>query len=300
MLKFVALVFSFGAVVAPAFGAMNTGRGARSNAARMMPAPRATASVSQLGGVSTSAAVTTTTGTVTTTNGNTTTGTTAAVDTTSAPVVDAAPAVDMRTVERDACMANNIGIGNTFVWASRFSDPANYATLVEDVESPTNNTCFVKVEIKSDDPNVRVDDIPTRYFEMGRAITCGSWADEGTIKKRILDAKKSARTWATVGGVVGGAGIGVGAMELFGNKLIGGSVQGQKALTGAELKISQLKVLEKDNPTEFANAKAALLEIRNACTNKIWSEPGSGTKPSDCSVYEKVWQEFLGSDGKDA
>ncbi len=138
------------------------------------------------------------------------------------------PAKDMREKEREACIRNNIGVGNTFVWASRYSDINNYSTMVEDVEHPENNTCFVLVGLKSSDPRVDLSDIADKYFEMGRTITCGSWVDENLIEKRILDAKKKGRTWATVGGAVGGAALGVGSMELFGNKLIGGAVQGQK------------------------------------------------------------------------
>ena len=138
------------------------------------------------------------------------------------------PSKDMREKEREACIRNNIGIGNTFVWASRYSDINNYATMVEDTEEPENNTCFVRVGLKSSDSRIDLSDIPGKYFEMGRNITCGSWVDEDKIEKRILDAKKNARTWATVGGAVGGAAIGVTSMELFGNKLIGGKVEGQK------------------------------------------------------------------------
>ena len=38
------------------------------------------------------------------------------------------PDVDNREKERLACISNNIGVGNTFVWASRYSNTANYAT----------------------------------------------------------------------------------------------------------------------------------------------------------------------------
>ena len=55
------------------------------------------------------------------------------------------PDVDNREKERLACISNNIGVGNTFVWASRYSNTANYATMVEDTENPENNVCFVKL-----------------------------------------------------------------------------------------------------------------------------------------------------------
>ena len=172
---------------------------------------------------------------------------------------------DMREKEKHACIANNIGVGNTFVWASRYSNLNNYASMVEDVELPENNTCFVKVELKSNDSKIGVSDVPAKYYEWGQNITCGAWADYDVLKKRILDAKKSTRTWATVAGAVGGAAVGVGAMELFGNKMIGGSVQGQKALEGDELLRSQLAVLKKDNESEYKKFVGYLKVLKTEC-----------------------------------
>ncbi len=180
------------------------------------------------------------------------------------------PDVDMREKERTACLNNNIGVGNTFVWASRYSNVNNYASMVEDVEEPANNTCFVKVEVKSNDPKVSVYDIPSKYFEMGRSITCASWANEETLRQRILDAKKTARVWGTVGGAVGGAGIGVGMMELFGNKLIGGKVMGQKDLEGNELLKSQMLVLKEKNRTGYAEFVRTACEFIDACSDEVW------------------------------
>ena len=77
----------------------------------------------------------------------------------------AQPEKDMREKERAACMQNNIGVGNTFVWASRYSDISGYTTMIEDVENPENNTCFVRVDVKSTDPKIDLSDIPGKYFE---------------------------------------------------------------------------------------------------------------------------------------
>ena len=201
------------------------------------------------------------------------------------------PAVDMREKERDACIRNNIGVGNTFVWASRYSDINNYATMVEDTENPDNNTCFVRVELKSSDSRIDLSDISGKYFEMGRNITCGSWADEGKIENRILDAKKKGRTWATVGGAVGGAALGVGAMELFGNDALGKmgveSVQGQKALSGTDLLYSQLQVMKKDkSKTEQYNKIISQLKtLKEECDKDVWVKNGV-SKPSECSEYD--------------
>ncbi len=200
------------------------------------------------------------------------------------PVTDT-KTVDTREKEKNACINNNIGVGNTFVWASRYSNRDNYATMVEDTENPENNTCFVRVEVKSNDNRVSTSDIPAKYFEWGQNITCGTWADEGTLKQRILDAKKTARTWATVGGAVGGAGVGVGIMELFGNKLIGGKVQGQKNTNLSEDQVlkSQLLTLKEKNPTQYNEFKNNLRALVDECQRDIWTDE---TRPTACTEYD--------------
>jgi hypothetical protein len=175
------------------------------------------------------------------------------------------PEPNNRDAERTACMSNNIGVGNTFVWASKYSNTNDYASLIEDVDNPDNNVCFVRVEMRSNDSKINLSYIPARYFQMGDRITCGAWADKSTLEKNILDAKKTARTWATVGGAVGGAGIGVGAMELFGNKLIGGAVQGQKSLEADELFVSQLKELKKSGDSRYSTVVDMLTKLKDVC-----------------------------------
>ena len=184
--------------------------------------------------------------------------------------------IDMREKEREACIRNNIGVGNTFVWASRYSDINNYATMVEDVEHPENNTCFVLVDLKSTDSNINLSDIKGKYFEMGRNIACGSWVNESDIEKRILDAKKKNRTLATIGGAVGGAAVGVGSMELFGNRLIGGAVMGQKDGTPKE----QFMVYVSNLPdAERAQLVRHFQEMYDACES--W-QISYGEKPQEC------------------
>ena len=161
-------------------------------------------------------------------------------------------------VNKNGCVGNNTGYGNVYVWASRNSDGSDYTRMVEDVSNPANNACWVRVDIESDNPNIRVSDVPSRWFIVGQQITCGDWADRNTLRQRALDARKSGRTWATVGGAVGGAGVGVGIMELFGNRLIGGKVMGQKALDEVELLYSQMSESER---REYANAVEKLDEL---------------------------------------
>ncbi len=217
----------------------------------IMAAPRYTASVNQLNGASTAS--------VNQLGGNSN----VAVHTD--PVMPA-QTVDRREAERNACINNNIGIGNTFVWASRYSDTSNYATMTEDTDNPQNNVCFTRVELKSDDAKISVADIPAKYFMWGETVECGSWADEKEMEKRILDAKKGARVGGIVASTVGGAGLGVGVMELFGNKLIDGKVMGQKAknLSKADLYRSQLLVYKEKNPTEYNNIINALKTLKES------------------------------------
>ena len=197
---------------------------------------------------------------------------------------------DNRDKEKRACISNNIGVGNTFVWASRYSNTANYSSMIEDVEEPDNNTCFVKVELKSDDAKISVADFPTKYYEMGHNIACGEWVDYNMLKERILDAKKSARTWATVGGAVGGAAVGVGAMELFGNKLIDGAVQGQKSSKLSELELlqSQLAVLKAENEQDYKNFVESLGNLKCAC-KEYEKEPGNKSL-TQCENYEYAFE----------
>jgi len=235
--------------------AAQSGRPAMSN--KIMAAPRYTASINQLN------AMADVTPTNTGTNLNTNQlpdvePTVATANTTETP--------DQREAERNACINNNIGFGNTFVWASKYSDTTNYANMVEDTINPQNNVCFVRVELKSDDESrISVSDIGPRYFMWGENIECGSWANKSVLEKRILDAKKTNRVLGIVASSVGGAGVGVGIMELFGNSLIGGAVEGQKALKPDELYRSQLLVLQEQNPVKYREYTENLRLIKKAC-----------------------------------
>lgn len=269
LVSFVAmcLIVTSASAIAPA------GQGRRTMAAQMAPASqRATASTNQLSAMA-SMSVSANNPTATITNDKSSVRVEETVATIPTPV-------DTREKEKKACISNNIGVGNTFVWASRYSNVNNYASMVEDTESPENNTCFVKVELRSDDSRISVADVPAQYYEMGRDITCGAWADEGTLKKRILDAKKSARTWGTVAGVVGGAGLGVGIMELFGNKLIGGSVQGQKALKDEELIRSQLLAIKGD--AKYKSFIDHVRALKRECESEVWAD-AANKKPDACN-----------------
>lgn len=186
-------------------------------------------------------------------------------------VEEAEPDNSEYEAKRNACMNNNIGFGNTFVWASKYSDTSNYATMVEDTANPQNNVCFVRVDLRSDDESrISVSDMKSKYFKWGENIECGSWADKNVIEKRILDAKKGNRVGGVVAVTVASAGIGVGAMELFGNKLIGGKVEGQKNKKLEEDAVyrSQLLTLSRKDYATFQKYIKDLKDIKKACEDK--------------------------------
>jgi len=192
--------------------------------------------------------------------------------------------IDMREAERNACLNNNIGIGNTFVWASRYSDTSNYAGMVEDVKNPQNNVCFVRVELKSNDESrISVSDIAPKYFMWGEDIECGSWANKSVLEQRILDAKKGNRVAGIVASTIGGAGVGVGIMESFGNQLIGHGLSGQKEMDDKTFYRSQLLTLkEKGRDAEYNEYIGYLKVIKKAC---------EGNKDIDpvCTDYEYLY-----------
>ena len=155
--------------------------------------------------------------------------------------------------------------------------------MTEDVDNPQNNTCFVRVDLRSADSRIDVSDIPSHYFPWGEMITCASWVDEAMLTKRILDAKKKGRTWATVGGAVGGAAVGAGSMELFGNELIGGKLEGQKSLDQDELLRSQLLVLKNNGDSRFGEFMRYLKELRDLCNDIT----GKVEKlPTQCTTFK--------------
>ncbi|MBR4891828.1 MAG: hypothetical protein IKZ34_01435, partial [Alphaproteobacteria bacterium] len=86
--------------------------------------------------------------------------------------------------EKEACLANNLATGNTFVYASINSNTSNYASMVEDVVNPGNNACYVRVNLTSSDSSVDLSDMPVRYFKMDKTVTCGQWVEEATLQER--------------------------------------------------------------------------------------------------------------------
>ena len=262
--------------VSSAFAAPG-GRARVSMADQMNAAPRATVSKSQISAMAA----------VNNSNPTSSTGSAAALAVT--PEVMMPAQKDNREKERNACISNNIGVGNTFVWASRYSNLNNYSAMIEDTLEPENNTCFVKVELTSDDDRIDVSDIQGKYFEMGNMITCGSWADTDDMRQRILDGKKKARVWGTVGASVGGAALGVGVMELFGNEAIGGKVEGQAGLSGDQLIRSQVLVLEKENKAEYDRFISQLQILKTECARDVWKNSEDAQVSEICKKYNGLF-----------
>jgi hypothetical protein len=134
----------------------------------------------------------------------------------------------------------------------------------------------MKVELSSTDSDVKLNKIPGTYFAMNDTITCGSWVDKGKVEEIILDASSTSRILGTIGGAVGGAAVGVSAMELFGNDLLAStdtfqSVGGQldtgnkNAMTDTQVICSNLMALESDNKTQFTTTIASIRENVKNC-----------------------------------
>ena len=256
--------------------AATVARGRVSMADQMMATPRATVSKAQISAMAAANAV------------NTSGGMTASLAVTPEYMVPAIDA-DPRKAERDACVANNIGIGNTFVWASRYSNLNDYSSMVEDMENPDNNVCFVKVSLKSDDDRIDLSDISGKYFQVGQNIVCGSWVDRADMEKRILDAKKTARVLGTVGAVVGGAGIGVGAMELFGNELIGGKVEGQKSMSDTAFWRSKILELKETDKAEYTKIINTLKDFKAICERVKYDTTTEMLISQKCNEFDDLF-----------
>lgn len=169
--------------------------------------------------------------------------------------------IDTRAAEKEACVSRNATAGNIFVWASKTNN-GNYESMIEDTKNPDNNACFVRVTLKSKNPKTKINE-SSKYFITDGRYTCGDWENEEKIKQQILDSKKSGRVGGTIAGAVGGAAVGVGTMELVGNKIIGGKVQGQKALSDEELLRSQMLAAGKEK--DWKKYEESQQEISNLC-----------------------------------
>lgn|GEM_PF-7069978 len=165
-----------------------------------------------------------------------------------------AQARERAATDRANCIANNVGMAGVFVWGGTAArNSPDYATrgvagvgmLREDIVNPANNTCWVRVDLDSSERNVNLSGISGAYFAENDAVTCGSWANKKDIESKILQAKSTGRTLATIGGAVGGAALGVAAAETVMH--FGGWYRGQKTLApgSAELICSNLLRLEK-------------------------------------------------------
>jgi len=261
-------LFSFGAEAA------HSGRPAMLNP-RVVSAPRYTASVNQLNGM---------TNAVKANVGSDNVEDVAEQDVEEPVTEPEEVVVDMREAEREACMSNNIGINNTFVWASKYSNTSNYSTMVEDVEHPENNVCFVRVDLSSsNESRVKVADIEPKYFMWNETIKCGSWVNKKEMEKRILDAKKGERIGGIVATTVAGVGLGVGAMELFGNKLIGGKVMGQKSSSVSKTTLYKNQLLKKKGTDEYDQYKKDLDLLVKAC-----DEESDLVDSEDCQIYTEL------------
>jgi hypothetical protein len=103
------------------------------------------------------------------------------------------------------------------------------------------------------------------------------------MEKRILDAKKGERIGGIVATTVAGVGLGVGAMELFGNKLIGGKVMGQKSSSVSKTTLYKNQLLKKKGTDEYDQYKKDLDLLVKAC-----DEESDLVDSEDCQIYTEL------------
>ncbi|MDR1826557.1 MAG: hypothetical protein LBQ49_02595 [Rickettsiales bacterium] len=183
---------------------------------------------------------------------------------------------------RNACLMGATGS----VWANKaYARPdgvaADMAAAMTEHETAGENACFYPVAIKSADIKNMGRFFPPRHFMAGATVECGSWIDAADLDAAILDAKKNARTGWTIAASVGGAALGVGAVEGIG--AAGGwgdKYQGQRALEGVKLINAQLK--SPKTPDKFKND---VMTVYNWCNGGSQAERDArATTPLDAKT----------------
>lgn len=188
-------------------------------------------------------------------------------------------------VNKTNCLANNTIGGGDFVWGSlNLRNNPDYATkgianvglIAEDVD-PTNNTCFIRVELASNEKGVNFTKIPVAYFAENDSVDCGSWVSKSSVENAILDASSTSRTLATIGGVLVGAGVGFGAAE--GIMMATDSLSGQRGLGARELVCSNIRWAIEHNNVKQDELMAGM----NTCApdNKWLSDSDASAKCDD-------------------
>jgi len=197
-------------------------------------------------------------------------------------------AAQRNDADRKICQDNNKASGGAFIWASVNSGTGlgvtNAGSLREDTTNRENNTCWIRVDISSTDAKIAKTAMTSAYFPANSTVTCGGWLDEEAIKKAVLDAHKGGRIAGTIGGVLGGAAIGVGAMELFGNKAIG-VVDKSESIE----KMSTYQLIaeaKKTDPAVAAKLEAEVERLNTACKQlreKLSACGTTATIPQACN-----------------
>lgn len=173
--------------------------------------------------------------------------------------------------ERNACLMG--AMGN--VWASRtYANPNGVAvgTTMTEAPEPGDNTCFGTVSVKSSEIKDMGRFFPPRYFQVGGAVTCGSWLNSEDVDKAILDAKKGARVAGTIAASIGGAAVGVGVTEAIGSTgaFDGAGFRGQQALSGAAWVQAQLNDVKwkAEKPSDWEALRKEVESLQTACGDK--------------------------------
>lgn len=200
------------------------------------------------------------------------------------PTPEPTPMPKPTNPERDACLARAATTFDTYVWASKNSNPTSYYSMREDTSNPDNNACFIKVSVTNTDERIDTHDIPSRYFMVGQRAKCGDWLDEQDLEQRILDATKKGRIAGAVATSLVSAGVGVGiaegAMKIAESKGSTSKLMGQKGLNNnKDLLKSQLLKLKRTNPSKYDTLIAAMTTLDQKC-DEAWTD--NTCKPPEC------------------
>lgn len=207
------------------------------------------------------------------------------------PTPEPTPMPKPTNPERDACLARAATTFDTYVWASKNSNPTSYYSMREDTSNPDNNACFIKVSVTNTDERIDTHDIPSRYFMVGQRAKCGDWLDEQDLEQRILDATKKGRIAGAVATSLVSAGVGVGiaegAMKIAENKGSTSKLMGQKNLTDKDLLKSQLLKLRRTAPTQYNELIEAMKILDRNCDEE-WTN--NNCKPVACDETKNLFR----------
>lgn len=221
---------------------------------------------------------------------------------------------------REACLSG----GDGYAWGAKPSTnssraPTASGSAVSDYMKKTppsadssnvlDNTCWVRVDVISDDDKLTRDSnlnlasktskrilsasFDSRWFPAGAAITCGEW-NATEIRHRTLKANQTAIGWATAASVVGGAALGTGLAEGLKEKMgIKGAddISEEYGTLLSEFNTGGGKECTKSTTTTTTTNNSNCSNCQEGDKYKTLASGGvsSATTPKGTKIYEKCF-----------